>query len=129
MKQVHVDGGTVTVTDAAELFGYTLVNRLPAAHALRAAEVLAQRGECSGRRGIASGGGAGGLRSDDALDRVRRTMAAPATSAGANVEVVQRMLGHATAAMTLDRYGHLLDDDIAAVYGRFAGWRWEHIRS
>lgn len=31
-----------------------------------------------------------------------------AISAGANVKVVQRLLGHATAAMTLDRYGHLL---------------------
>jgi hypothetical protein len=25
------------------------------------------------------------------------------------------MLGHATAAMTLDLYGHLLDDDLTAV--------------
>ena len=25
------------------------------------------------------------------------------------------MLGHATAAMTLDLYGHLLDDDVTAV--------------
>jgi len=38
-----------------------------------------------------------------------------AVSAGANVEVVQRLLGHTTAAMTLDRYGHLLSDDVAGV--------------
>jgi hypothetical protein len=38
-----------------------------------------------------------------------------AISAGANVEVVERMLGHATAAMTLDLYGHLLDDDLFGV--------------
>jgi integrase len=38
-----------------------------------------------------------------------------AISAGANVKVVQRMLGHATAAMTLDLYGHLLDDDLTGV--------------
>ena len=38
-----------------------------------------------------------------------------AISAGANVKVVQRLLGHATAAMTLDRYGHLLSDDLAGV--------------
>jgi integrase len=25
------------------------------------------------------------------------------------------MLGHATAAMTLDRYGHLFDDDLTGV--------------
>ena len=31
-------------------------------------------------------------------------------SAGANVKAVQRMLGHASAAMTLDRYADLFDD-------------------
>jgi len=36
-------------------------------------------------------------------------------SRSANVKVVQRLLGHATAAMTLDRYGHLLNDDLAGV--------------
>jgi integrase len=46
---------------------------------------------------------------------LRHTTASLAISAGANVKVVQRMLGHATAAMTLDRYGHLLDDDLSAV--------------
>jgi integrase len=35
--------------------------------------------------------------------------------AGANVRVVQRLLGHATAAMTLDHYAHLLNDDLTAV--------------
>jgi len=34
---------------------------------------------------------------------------------GANVKVVQRMLGHSSAALTLDRYGHLYDDDLDAV--------------
>jgi hypothetical protein len=29
--------------------------------------------------------------------------------------VVQRMLGHTTAAMTLDRAGHLFDDDLTGV--------------
>ena len=43
------------------------------------------------------------------------TTAALAISAGANVKVVQRMLGHTTAAMTLDLYGHLLDDDLFGV--------------
>lgn len=46
---------------------------------------------------------------------LRHTTASLAISAGANVKVVQRMLGHATAAMTLDLYGHLLDDDLTAV--------------
>lgn len=46
---------------------------------------------------------------------LRHTTASLAISAGANVKVVQRMLGHATAAMTLDLYGHLLNDDLASV--------------
>lgn len=36
-------------------------------------------------------------------------------SAGANVKAVQRMLGHASAAMTLDVYAALFDDDLEAV--------------
>jgi len=46
---------------------------------------------------------------------LRHTTAALAISAGANVKVVQRLLGHATAAMTLDLCGHLLDDDLSKV--------------
>lgn len=46
---------------------------------------------------------------------LRHTTASLAISAGANVKVVQRLLGHATAAMTLDRYGHLLNDDLNGV--------------
>jgi integrase len=46
---------------------------------------------------------------------LRHTCASLAISAGANVKVVQHMLGHATAAMTLDLYGHLMNDDLAAV--------------
>lgn len=43
---------------------------------------------------------------------LRHTAASLAISAGANVKAVQRMLGHATATLTLDRYGHLFDDDL-----------------
>jgi integrase len=46
---------------------------------------------------------------------LRHTTASLAISAGANVKVVQRILGHATAAMTLDLYGHLLNDDLLGV--------------
>lgn len=46
---------------------------------------------------------------------LRHPTASLAISAGATVKVVQRMLGHATAAMTLDLYGHLLDDDLSGV--------------
>src|ERR1700757_1460190 len=34
---------------------------------------------------------------------------------GANVRAVQKMLGHASAAMTLDIYADLFDDDLEAV--------------
>jgi len=46
---------------------------------------------------------------------LRHTCASLAISAGANVKVVQHMLGHATAAMTLDLYGHLMSDDLVGV--------------
>jgi site-specific recombinase XerD len=42
-----------------------------------------------------------------------------AISAGANVKVVQRLLGHKTAVLTLDRYGHLFPDDLDAVVDAF----------
>lgn len=46
---------------------------------------------------------------------LRHTAASLAVSAGANVKAVQRMLGHASAAMTLDTYSDLFDDDLDAV--------------
>jgi integrase len=46
---------------------------------------------------------------------LRHTAASLAVSAGANVKVVQRMLGHTSAAMTLDVYADLFDDDFTAV--------------
>jgi integrase len=38
-----------------------------------------------------------------------------AISAGANPKVVQRMVGHASAAMTLDVYADLFDTDLGTV--------------
>lgn len=46
---------------------------------------------------------------------LRHTAAAFAVSAGANVKAVQRMLGHSSAAMTLDVYADLFDEDLNAV--------------
>ena len=46
---------------------------------------------------------------------LRHIAASLAVSAGANVKAVQRMLGHASAAMTLDVYADLFDDDLDAV--------------
>ncbi len=42
--------------------------------------------------------------------KLRHTAASLAIAAGADVKVVQQMLGHATATMTLDTYGHLFPD-------------------
>ena len=38
-----------------------------------------------------------------------------ANSAGDNIKVLQQMLGHASAAMTLDRYADLCEDDLNTV--------------
>jgi integrase len=46
---------------------------------------------------------------------VRHTAASLAIHAGANPKVVQRMLGHASAAMTLDVYADLFESDLDAV--------------
>lgn len=59
----------------------------------------------------------------DAFPRVtphdlRHTAASLAVSAGANVKAVQRMLGHKSAAMTLDVYADLFDDDLDGVSTR-----------
>jgi integrase len=49
---------------------------------------------------------------------LRHTAASLAIGAGANIKAVQSMLGHASAAMTLDRYGHLMGDELDAVADR-----------
>ena len=46
---------------------------------------------------------------------LRHTAASLAISAGANPKVVQPMLGHTSAAMTLDVYADLFDTDLDAV--------------
>lgn len=49
---------------------------------------------------------------------LRHTAASLAVSAGANVKVLQRMLGHKSAALTLDTYADLFDDDLDDVATR-----------
>jgi integrase len=49
---------------------------------------------------------------------LRHTAASLAIQSGANVKAVQRMLGHASAAMTLDTYAGLFDTDLEAVAER-----------
>lgn len=49
---------------------------------------------------------------------LRHTAASLAVQSGANVKAIQRMLGHASAAMTLDVYADLFDDDLDDVARR-----------
>jgi integrase len=44
---------------------------------------------------------------DFKLHELRHTAASLAIQAGANIKALQNMLGHASAGLTLDRYGHL----------------------
>jgi integrase len=44
--------------------------------------------------------------------KLRHTAASLAIAAGANVKVVQQVLGHKSATMTLDLYGHLFGDQL-----------------
>jgi integrase len=77
------------------------------------------------RQTLCSGGGRNpSRRKAQAIDKtfqrvtihdLRHTAASLAISAGANVKAVQKMLGHASAAMTLDTHADLFDDDLDAV--------------
>jgi integrase len=49
---------------------------------------------------------------------LRHTAASLAVQAGANVKAIQRMLGHQSAAMTLDVYADLFDSDLESVATR-----------
>lgn len=64
---------------------------------------------------------------------LRHTAASLAVAAGANVKVVQLMLGHASAAMTLDVYAGLFGDDLDALADRldeaFAGQDADQVRT
>jgi integrase len=50
---------------------------------------------------------------------LRHTCASLAVAGGANVKVLQTLLGHKTATLTLDRYGHLFPDDLGRIAGAF----------
>jgi integrase len=65
------------------------------------------------------------------LDRLtphglRHTAASLAITSGADVKVVQEMLGHASATMTLDLYGHLYGDRLDEVADRMDALRTAH---
>lgn len=52
---------------------------------------------------------------DFKLHELRHTAASLAIQSGANIKSLQNMLGHESAALTLDRYGHLYPSDVEAV--------------
>ena len=52
------------------------------------------------------------------VHELRHTAASLAVSSGASVKAVQTMLGHASAAMTLDVYSHLFADELEDVSGQ-----------
>lgn len=59
---------------------------------------------------------------------LRHTAASLAISAGANVKVVQRMLGHKSAKVTLDTYAALFPDDLDNVINAISRQRVEQLR-
>lgn len=58
---------------------------------------------------------------------LRHTAASLAISAGANVKVVQRMLGHKSAKVTLDTYAALFPDDLDSVVDALERHRHEQL--
>ncbi|WP_432883500.1 tyrosine-type recombinase/integrase [Kribbella sp. CA-245084] len=54
---------------------------------------------------------------------LRHTAASVWLGAGADPKVVQRILGHASAAMTMDLYGHLIDQNLWDAAKRIGGTR------
>jgi integrase len=60
---------------------------------------------------------------------LRHTAASLAITSGANIKVVQTMLGHSSATLTWDRYGHLYDDDLDSVAERLDAARVEYLRT
>lgn len=52
---------------------------------------------------------------------MRHTTASIAVNAGSNVKSVPRMLGHAPAALTLDRYADLFDDGLDPLLDQIDG--------
>jgi integrase len=66
-------------------------------------------------KAVSAVGGIGWVRLHD----LRHTCASLAISEGANVKVVQRLLAHKSAILTLDEYGHLLPDHLDGVADAF----------
>jgi integrase len=57
---------------------------------------------------------------------LRHTAASVWLGSGADPKVVQRVLGHATASMTMDLYGHLIDGNLWEAARRLGGTTGAH---
>ena len=134
----------LTVNENAVRVGATIVVGTPKSHKARSVplprallELLARQCEGKTRDDLLFPSGAGGHQQQSNSTRgwwhqavagsgvprvtphdLRHTAASLAVSAGANVKAVQRILGHASAAMTLDVYADLFSDDLDAVADR-----------
>ena len=145
IRHLDLARGRALIEDNAVMVNNTVIIGTPKTHKSRSVPVppflvedLALRVQVRQREAYVFGGGEAPLRlpnskngwfagavsraqkDDPELPRVtphdlRHTAASLAVSAGANVKAVQRMLGHASAAMTLDTYSDLFDDDLDAV--------------
>ena len=69
------------------------------------------------------------LPGDLRLYDLRHTAASLMIRQGASVKAVQEQLGHATASITLDTYGHLFPDELDAFAGRLEDARVEALAS
>jgi site-specific recombinase XerD len=49
---------------------------------------------------------------------LRHSAASMAINAGASIKALQKLLGHKSASLTLDRYGHLYPDELQGVADR-----------
>lgn len=65
-----------------------------------------------GRRVFRSALAAAGCDASRKNDDLRGTFASLAIQAGANINAMQRALGHESASLTLETYGHLDPDDL-----------------
>lgn len=65
-----------------------------------------------GRRVFRSALAAAGCDTSMRIHDLRGTFASLAIQAGANIKALQRALGHESASLTLDTYGHLYPDDL-----------------
>ena len=101
---------------------------------MRLQRVLGSGGERSGllgldgcevvarRRGCRLGGRVPGDRASDLSGaRPAARLRLAVLGAGADPQVGQRILGHASAAMTMDLYGHLFDHNLWAAADRVGG--------